>query len=47
VTVKFRILPGELSYYHQDMSFTFDPGDFELFIGSSSAENGMKRFRIL
>jgi beta-glucosidase len=47
VTVKFKITAGDLSYYHQDMSFTFDPGDFELFIGTSSADNRMTPFRIL
>ncbi len=46
-TVSFKITPDELSYYHQDMSFGYDPGDFELFIGKSSADNRMKRFRIL
>jgi beta-glucosidase len=47
VTVKFKIIPDDLSYYHQDMSYTFDPGDFELYIGPNSADNRMKKFRIL
>jgi beta-glucosidase len=47
VTVKFKITPAELSYYHQDMSFDFDPGDFELFIGTSSSNTRVKKFRIL
>lgn len=36
ITVAFMISTGELSYYHQDMSFSVDPGDFELFIGTNS-----------
>ena len=47
VTVKFKITPEELSYYHQDMSFTYDPREFILFIGRSSADDRMKPFRIL
>lgn len=47
VTVTFKITPQDLSYYHQDMSFKFDPGDFELFIGPSSAVNEEIGFRIL
>jgi beta-glucosidase len=46
-TVIFKITPSELSYYHQDMSFKSDPGDFELYIGTSSADSRMKKFRIL
>jgi beta-glucosidase len=38
VTVTFSITSEDLSYYHQNMSFTYDPGEFLLYIGSSSAE---------
>lgn len=47
VIIKFNITPSDLSYYHQDMSFKSDPGDFELYIGTSSADSRMKKFRIL
>ncbi len=46
VTVTFRITPSELSYYHKNMSYSFDPGDFELFIGPNSAEGKPVKFVI-
>lgn len=47
VTVKFEISTSELSYYHQDMSYTLDAGDFELFIGTNSSEVLVTRFSVL
>jgi beta-glucosidase len=47
VNVTFTLSPDELSYYHQDMSFKYDPGDFELFIGTNSAESRSTKFSIL
>jgi beta-glucosidase len=47
IEVTFTITPSDLSYYHQDMSYVFDPGDFVLFIGTSSAENRMVQFSII
>jgi beta-glucosidase len=46
VTVAFMFSTGELSYYHQDMSFSADPGDFELFIGTNSEETKKIAFSI-
>jgi beta-glucosidase len=46
VNVTFMLSPGELSYYHQDMSFSTDPGDFELFIGTNSVETKKISFNI-
>lgn len=37
-TVTFMLPTSELSYYHQDMSHTWDTGKFELFIGTNSEE---------
>ncbi len=34
--VTFSLSPNELSYYHQNMKFGFDAGDYELFIGTNS-----------
>jgi beta-glucosidase len=45
-TVKFKLSLNELSYYHKNMSFTWDPGDFELFIGTSSADNRRAAFTV-
>ena len=47
VNVAFTLTPGELSYYHQDMNFKYDPGDFEIFIGANSAESRSTKFSIL
>jgi beta-glucosidase len=46
VNVTFMLSTGELSYYHQDMSFSTDPGDFELFIGTNSVETKKISFNI-
>ncbi len=41
-TVRFNLTPNDLRYYHQDMSYTWEPGEFTLFIGPNSAtENGV------
>lgn len=45
--IVFTLTPGELSYYHQDMSYKYDPGNFELFIGTNSAESRSIRFSVL
>ena len=45
-TITFTINPADLSYYHQDMSYTFDPGDFELFIGTNSRDTKKTAFSI-
>jgi beta-glucosidase len=34
--VTFTIPLSDLSYYHEDMSYDYDPGEFELYIGSDS-----------
>jgi len=46
VTVAFTISPEDLAYYHQNMSFSADQGDFELFIGTNSEETRNKIFAI-
>jgi len=46
VSVTFSIHPADLSYYHQDMSFTYDPGNFELFIGANSRDTKKTEFSI-
>ncbi|MBZ9626515.1 beta-glucosidase BglX [Psychroflexus sp. CAK57W] len=35
-TVEFSISEKDLAFYHQDMSFYAEPGDFKVFVGSSS-----------
>ena len=47
VTVSFTINMNELSYYHQDMSYSYDPGEFDLYIGPDSSEGLTTSFSIL
>lgn len=47
LTVTFRITPDDLSYYHQDMSCTFDAGEFEIFIGTNSDTTVKTMFSIV
>jgi beta-glucosidase len=44
--VTFVLSPDELSYYHLDMHFGWDPGEFELFIGRNSADTNSITFRM-
>jgi beta-glucosidase len=44
--VTFTLTPEDLSYYHSDMSFSWDPGEFALFIGTSSENNQRVNFSI-
>ncbi len=44
--VTFTIDMSQLSYYHQDMSFGYDSGDFELFVGPNSSEGLMQKFTV-
>lgn len=46
ITVTFKLSTSELSYYHEDMSYIFDAGDFELFIGPNSSEGLVAKFSI-
>jgi beta-glucosidase len=46
VKVSFTLRPDDLSYYHEDMSFRYDPGEFELFIAPNSAEGGFSVFSV-
>jgi beta-glucosidase len=46
LTVAFSINPWELSYYHRDMTYIWDKGDFELFIGPNSSESRSADFSI-
>lgn len=42
--VTFVLSPEDLSYYHQDMHFGWDPGEFELSIGTNSSDTKSIRF---
>ncbi len=45
-TVTFTLSVSDLSYYHSDMSFTWDPGEFELFISPNSADSKSVSFSV-
>jgi beta-glucosidase len=44
--VTFTLTLNDLSYYHQDMHFGWDPGEFELFIGTNSEDNKKAKFLV-
>lgn len=44
--VIFSITTQDLAFYTRDMSFKAEPGDFEVFIGKSSAEGVSTRFSL-
>jgi beta-glucosidase len=37
-TVTFKLTAYDLAFYHQDLSFSAEPGDFEVFVGTNSSE---------
>jgi len=45
--VTFEFTPDDLSYYHEDMSFSFDVGEFEIFIGTNSETTVKSVFSIV
>lgn len=47
ITVTFTLRLMDLSYYHQDMSYRYDPGDFMIFIGTNSADTKQSQFTVL
>jgi len=47
ITALLSCRSGNLrAYYHQDMTLSADPGDFELFIGTNSVETKKISFDI-
>jgi beta-glucosidase len=47
VKLSFILKMDELSYYHQNMSYNYDGGDYDLYIGPNSSEGLSTSFRIL
>jgi beta-glucosidase len=45
-TISFTLPTSELSYYHQDMSCTWDAGAFELYIGTNSEDYQTCKFEV-
>ncbi len=46
VKVSFTLHLSDLSYYHEDMSYDYDPGEFELFIGPDSDAKELVLFTV-
>ena len=44
--VTFALTLDDLAYYHQDMHYGWDPGEFELFIGASSTTKNQISFTV-
>lgn len=44
--VEFKITVEDLKYYHPDLSYTYDPGEFDFFIGTSSDEKFSGSFSV-
>ncbi len=45
--IVFKVTPDMLAFYRQDMTYGTEPGDFHLFIGSSSADVKQASFTLL
>jgi beta-glucosidase len=45
-TVRFSLNADDLAFYRADMSYGAEPGEFELFIGSSSDDVRAARFSL-
>jgi beta-glucosidase len=45
--VLFTLKPSDLAFYTKDMSFKAEPGDFKVFVGTSSAECKEKTFTLV
>lgn len=46
-TVSFTIPAEKLAYYNEDMEWTVEPGEFEIMIGSSSADTNLLKESIM
>lgn len=44
--VSFTLTEEQLRYYHSDLSFCSDPGQFKLFVGPNSQEVKERDFRL-
>lgn len=43
-TVKFKITTTDLSFYHNDLKFFAEPGEFQIFVGGNSHDNKLATF---
>ncbi|MCB8994648.1 MAG: beta-glucosidase BglX [Bacteroidales bacterium] len=45
-TLNFRLTKEDLAYYHSDMTFRYDPGEFEVHVGRNSRDSQMVKFSV-
>lgn len=45
--VTFTLSANDLRFYNRQMEFTYEPGDFDLFVGTNSSEVKMKRVKLV
>jgi beta-glucosidase len=46
-TVSFVVTPDKLQFYNLEMKRVIEPGEFQVMVGTSSAENLKSKFEIL
>ena len=44
-TVQFKVTPDKLSFTNKDMAWGVEKGDFEIFVGNSSADKDLKKLK--
>ena len=45
-TITFTITPVDLKFYNNDLQYDWEPGEFEVFVGTNSAETISKTFQL-
>jgi beta-glucosidase len=45
-TVSFSLTPDDLAFVHTDLKKYWEPGDFEAYVGTNSAETISKGFHL-
>lgn len=46
-TVEFTITESQLRYYHPDLDYKSDPGEFEVFVGPNSRDVQARKFKLV
>jgi len=45
--IQFTLAPEQLGFYNRDMRFVVEPGEFKVFVGTSSVDGLESRFRVV
>jgi beta-glucosidase len=46
-TVTFKLTVEDLKFYNSELDFVAEPGDFEVFVGTSSVSNLKSKFELV